>query len=123
MSPGDPESARERAPLYLKAAVIVGAATILVGIAGVVWLPDPPALPAFVRVDTTLAPDTLLRARWTDRKGVHTEDGVQGRERDVWLFYRVPDGVPVTLQMFEGKRVVWQEPAVLGGGLVFVVER
>lgn len=116
-----------RPPLYLRAAVIVGATCVLFGVAGLVWLPEPPPLPAFVRIDSPLPDGTGVRTRWTDRRGVHTEDGVGGREKDVWLFYRVPDGKPVTIQIVAdpggNARVLWQGPAVLESGTIFVVQR
>ena len=125
MTDDAPRPARNRPPLYLRAAVIIGATCVLLGLAGLVWLPDPPPVPAFVRIDSVLEEGTGLRARWTDKHGVHTEDGVQGRETDVWLFYRVPSGKPVSLQIVadasENARVVWQGPAVLESGAVFVV--
>ena len=39
-----------KAPAYLRVAVILGATSLLAGVGGLVWLPDPGAIPAFVRI-------------------------------------------------------------------------
>ena len=125
----DRKDAREppKTSIFLRTAVIVGAACVLLGVAGLVWLPDPPPPPAFVRIDSVLDEGTLVRTRWTNKRGVYTEDGVRGREPDVWLFYETPTGKPVSIQIVvipvTGSRVIWQGPAVLQSNAVFVVER
>ncbi len=127
MTNGDASRETPTAPLYLRIAVVVGTACVLLGISGLVWLPKPPPSPAFVRIDSVLDEGTLVRARWTSKQGVHTEDGVRGREPDVWLFYETPTGKPVSIQIIatpeSAGRVIWQGPAVLEPHAIFVVQR
>ena len=96
---------RRRPPLYLRAAVILGVAVLLVGLSGIVWLPDTPLPPeryAGVRVTfppETSAPSTSelsVVATWSDAAGTpQTETGSLSESGRLFLFRQAPGGASV----------------------------
>lgn len=97
-------------PAYFRIAVVVGVATVLLGLSGLFWLKGRPAPPAFVRVRGAAAlleriPGSTfaIEAKWEDGNGeLMGEAGTAGRDMDVWLFYAAPNATEVTL-------VVWHQ--------------
>lgn len=95
-------------PAYIRVAVLVGLATLLLGLSGLFWLEQRPPTPAFVRVEGVAAeleavPDLVfeVEATWEDADGeLRGEAGTAGREPDVWLFYDAPAAAEVTLIVF-----------------------
>lgn len=98
----------EHPPAYVRIAVLVGLATLLLGLSGLFWLESGPPTPAFVRVlgvaeDLKATPEISfeVEATWEDGDGeLRGEAGTLGREPDVWLFYDAPVGTEVTLIVY-----------------------
>lgn len=93
-----------RPPIYLRATVIIGATVLLLGLSGVIWLPDTPRPPeryagVLVQFEADAPPTSELavHARWRTPEGeVRTEDGSLAESGRLLLFKEAPGGVAVT---------------------------
>ena len=100
-------------PAYMRVAVLVGLATLLLGLSGLFWLEQRPPSPAFVRVhgvidELEVSPEVSfeIEATWEDAEGeLRGEAGTEGREPDVWLFYDAPAAKEVTLIIYRRNEV------------------
>lgn len=102
------EAAWEHPPAYIRVTVLVGVATLLLGLSGLFWLESGPPSPAFVRVkgikehlERMPGVSFEIQATWEDDAGeLRGEVGSQGREPDVWLFYDAPIAAEVRLMVY-----------------------
>ncbi len=117
-------------PAYLRVVVVFGAATLLIGIAGLLWLPPPidaVAEPARVRLLVSGADETgfEVEAHWSDGAGAtQKERGTPATTAMTWLFHTAPTDRPVVLVVVrrfgeEEQEKIKYEDGVLQPGAVF----
>ena len=115
-SPNDP-------PLALKLAIVLGVVTLLVGLAGAIYLrlirsdADSPGNVAIVQLTNVPQEVELqLTATWSVRDQVRSEEGQAGTDAGVWAFHLAPVRESLTLtvwRVIDGIRAVWIQRAVV----------
>ncbi len=89
-------------PAYLRVTVVAGAVTLLIGIAGMLWLPPPleaaePARVRLVAADPQIE-GLAVEARWNDADGKgRREVGTPCADDLTWVFRDTPSDRPVVL--------------------------
>jgi len=116
-------------PAYFRAVVVCGAATLLIGFAGMLWLPpwiDAAAEPARVHLLTTGTEAGLeVEARWSDEEGKRQRElGTPAHDEMTWLFHTAPTDRPVVLVVVRRlseneQQEIKHEEGLLKSGAVF----